>query len=76
MLVRREPSTRAIGNNRWYQAWDRLREKAGWAPLSLGGLAVIIFCSATVTGIAEGNYLVCITSLSVVVFMSVMALVV
>ena len=70
-----EPEDETIENNRWHQAWDRLREKAGWAALSLGGLAVIIFCSATVTGIAEGNYLLWITSLSVVIFISVMALV-
>ncbi|CAN0241493.1 unnamed protein product, partial [Ascophyllum nodosum] len=42
---REEFEEKIIENNRWYQAWDRLREKAGWAPLSLGGLAVIIFCS-------------------------------
>ena len=70
-----EDSDEGTVENRWHQAWHRLRKKAGWAALSLGGLAVTIFCSATVTGIAEGNDLLWITSLSVVVFLSVIALV-
>ena len=71
-----EDSNEGTVENRWHQAWDRLREKAGWAALSLRGLAVTIFCSATVTGIAEGNYLLLwITFLSVVFFLWVIALV-
>ena len=61
--------------NRWHEAWNRLRGNAGRAALSLGGLAVTIFCSATVAGIAEGNNLLWITSLSVVSLLLVTALV-
>ena len=64
-----------LARGRCRQIWDLLRQNARWAAVFLGGLAVTLICSATATGIAEGNNPLWIASLSVVVVLLAVALI-